>query len=71
MYVTRPSYASRSCGFSITLSGVDALQSSETCDCCDLLVADGCFQCRECGTIYGLVHGWAKSPRRSHWRGAK
>lgn len=70
MYVTRQSYASRPCGFSLTLSGVDALECADSCECADLLVADGCFQCRECGTIYGLVHGWSKSPRRSSWRRA-
>jgi hypothetical protein len=68
--VTRSTYASRSCGYVLTLQGLDQLQGAATCDCIDLLVADGCFQCRECGTIYGLVHGWARSPRRTHWRTA-
>ncbi len=71
MHVTRSDHASRSCGYVLTLQGVQDLADCERCDCIDLLVADGCFQCRECGTIYGLVHGWAKSPRRTHWRAAQ
>jgi hypothetical protein len=68
VYVTRSTYGSQPCGYVVTLSGVQAAAELDTCECVDLLVADGCFQCRACGSIYGLVHGWARSPRRSQWR---
>jgi hypothetical protein len=67
MYVRAAQY-SRSCGYVLTALGTEAATDVETCECVDLLVVDGCFQCRECGTVYGLVFGWAKSPRRTHWR---
>ena len=70
MTSARPTYASRSCGYVLTTQGIADLLDHERCDCVDLLVADCCFQCRECGTIYGLVHGWSRSPRRSNWRRA-
>ena len=47
------------CGYVVTQAGQDAHLSVETCDCVDLLVIDGTYQCRECGTVYGLVHGFS------------
>jgi len=66
--VRSESYFSRPCDFTVTDEGRTALVSAEACECIDLLVADGCFQCRECGTIYGVVNGWSHAPRRNHWR---
>lgn len=67
MYV-RPLDSSRSCGYVLTdLGAADAAEGS-SCACEDLLVIDGTYQCRECGTVYGIAYGWAKPPRRSKWR---
>jgi len=54
--------------WALTLQGVDALLELETCQCPDLMVADGCYQCWECGTVYGIVFGYARLPRRNRRR---
>jgi hypothetical protein len=59
-----------SCGFVVTAQGREALEMSQGCDCCDLLVVDGALRCRECGTVYGVVYGHFKGPRR-RWRSAE
>lgn len=56
---------SASCGFVVTDRGREDLEQLETCECIDLLVVDGCFVCRECGTIYGVVVGYSRPPRRA------
>jgi hypothetical protein len=55
-----------SCGYYPTDLGRLA-DADETCDCQDLLVVDGAFRCRECGTVYGVVYGFSRFPRRA-WR---
>jgi hypothetical protein len=57
------------CGYVVTLAGMDALLSVETCECVDLLVVDGAFQCRACGTVYGLVHGFSVIRAKARRRG--
>lgn len=42
----------------------ECVDQVETCLCSDLLVFDGALQCRECGTVYGLVYGYNRYPRR-------
>jgi hypothetical protein len=52
------------CGFVVTLEGLDILQEHERCECQDLLAWDGALRCRECGTVYGVVTGYNRFPRR-------
>ena len=59
---------SRPCGLSVTDAGREAIEVAERCLCEQLLVIDGAYQCTECGTIFGLVYGWNKPPKRTHWR---
>lgn len=57
--VQNPSHYDEPCGFVVTDAGRNAHLSVETCDCADLLVFDGAYQCRVCGTVYGLVYGFS------------
>ena len=52
------------CGYVVTDDGHDVLVDYEPCDCSDLLVFDGALRCRECGTVYGVVWGFNRYPRR-------
>jgi hypothetical protein len=48
-----------------------ALDAVETCECTDLLVRDGAYVCWECGTVYSVVYGYSRPPRRSNWRSGR
>jgi hypothetical protein len=55
----------------VTLQGIDALENAlERCECPTLFVRDGACVCWECGTVYGVVFGYNRPPRRSSWRSA-
>jgi hypothetical protein len=57
--------STESCGYVVAQPVTDA---DEACDCVDLLVWDGLFRCRECGTVYGLVYGYNHFRPRRRWR---
>ena len=52
------------CGYVVDHSGDWEIDWSERCHCSDLLVFDGAVRCRECGTVYGVVYGFNRPPRR-------
>lgn len=53
----------------LTFQGISVLeQPLEQCECPSLFVRDGAYVCWECGTVYGVVFGYNRPPRRSHWR---
>ena len=52
------------CGYVVTAQGLSDLVDSERCECEDLLVYDGLMRCRECGTVFGVVWGFNRAPRR-------
>jgi len=58
----------RPCGFFVTESGKQPLTGTEECACTELLVQNGLYACWECGTVYAVVYGFNRLPRRSHWR---
>lgn len=59
------------CGFVLTDDGRQLLSDNEHCCCEDLLVYDGLMRCRECGTVYGVVWGFNRSPRRAFRNGRR
>lgn len=53
----------------VTDEGRRASEEVPTCDDCDsLFVVNGCFMCCTCGTVYGLVWGFNRFPRRNRRR---
>lgn len=53
----------------LTDAGRRAPDDVPTCEDCDLLlVINGCYMCTSCGTVYGVVCGYNRLPRRNRWR---
>lgn len=56
------------CGFRVAGRLSEQLSELESCSCETLIVTNGTYLCWECGTIYGLVYGWSRMPRRTSLR---
>lgn len=48
----------------LTDEGREDLLRAPRCECNQLWISDGCYQCNVCGTIYGVVFGMTITPRR-------
>jgi len=48
----------------VTPQGHEAAENAETCQCNQLWVRDGVFECGLCGSIYGIVFGFSVPPRK-------
>lgn len=56
--------------YRLTDHGQEAAKCAEPCPCNQLWVSDGCYQCHECGTIYGVVFGFTVTPRKLRGAGS-
>lgn len=55
--------------FRVTPQGLAALEDAELCDCVDLVVFEGVYQCRVCSTCFAIaVMLWDDTPRPLPWR---
>lgn len=54
----------REIGYRVTDKAREALETAATCQCNQLWVSDGVYQCHECGTIFGVVYGLTLTPRK-------
>ena len=48
----------------LTDQGREDLQYAPRCECSQLWVSDGVYQCHQCETIYGVVFGFTVTPRK-------
>lgn len=58
----------RSCGYYVTDLGATEPARAESCTCDLIFIVDGCNVCFECGTVWGVVVGYHKPPKRAYWR---
>ena len=52
----------------LTDEGRSALKNAQQCQCSQLWVTDGVYQCCECSTIYSVVYGFTMTPRKLRGR---